>query len=54
MENGGIKKGDFMYTIIMIAGEIVGPFMGGIDTFEEAKEICEGYDWIYYDENEFE
>ena len=42
-----------MYTIIMYEGKTVEHFMGGIDTFEEAEEICEGYNWVYYDENEF-
>lgn len=43
-----------MYTIIMCAGKIVKYFMSGIDTFEEAEEICDNYKWVYYDENEFE
>jgi len=43
-----------MYTIIMYAGRTVNCFMGGFKTFEGAKAICDFYNWVYYDENNFE
>lgn len=42
-----------MYTIIMYNGTTVEHFMGGFEDCQEAFDICEYYNWVYYDENQF-
>lgn len=43
-----------MYKIVMYAGKTEMDFIGDFDTYEEAEEICKSYEWVYYDENDFE
>lgn len=43
---------EFPFMVVMRAGRIADVF-AYVETEEEARELCESYNWEYYDENDF-
>ena len=43
-----------MYRIMMYAGRTQFEFMGDFEDYKEAYDICKSYNWVWYDEHDFE